>query len=67
MFDFFGKSLASTRRRQAGLIAGGGIAILCLGVIATIAVYQLAHPIPKLKWFRITWPKLQMSTFSSLA
>jgi hypothetical protein len=44
MYDFFLKSLVSTRRRQAALIASGGIVILCLGVIATTIVYQTNHP-----------------------
>ena len=44
MFDFFLKSLVSTRRRQAALIASGGVVLLCIGVIATTIVYQLNHP-----------------------
>ena len=52
MFDFFLKSLVSTRRRQAALIASGGIVILCLGVIATTVVYQLNHPSQNFKPFK---------------
>ena len=52
MFDFFLKSLVSTRRRQAALIASGGIVILSLGVIATTVVYQLNHPSQNFKPFK---------------
>ena len=52
MVDFFLKTLVSTRRRQAALIASGSIVLLCIGVIATTIVYQLNNPSQNFKPFR---------------